>query len=76
MEFFWDVLFRLFLFFLLLLLLLFLVSLVFISDQNFSSSSKDTAATTDVVELIIRTVSVSLLLTLAIAYYSRDLPVQ
>ena len=54
----------------LLLLLLSLFSLVFISGQNFISSSKDVAASTAVVELIIRTI------TLTIVYYSRELPVQ
>ena len=56
--------------FLLLLLLLSLFSLVFISGQNFISSSKDVAASRAVVELIIRTV------TLTIVYYSRELAVQ
>ena len=46
----------------LLSLLLSLFSLVFISGQNFISSSKDVAASTAVVELIIRTI------TLTIAY--------
>ena len=60
----------------LLLLFLSLFSLVYISGQNFISSSKDAAGTTAVVELTIRTITVSFLLTLAIIYYSRELSVQ
>ena len=60
----------LFVFFSLLLLLLSLFSLVFISGQNFITSSKNVAASTAVVELIIRTI------TLTIVCYSRELPVQ
>ena len=58
------------------LLFLSLFSLLFISGKNFISSSKDAAATTAVVELIIRTGTVSLLLALAIVYYSQELPIQ
>ena len=54
----------------LLLLLLSLFSLVFISGQNFISSSTAVAASTAVVELIIRTIL------LTIVYYSRELPIQ
>ena len=50
--------------------------MVSISAQNFISSSKDAVTTTVAVELIIRTVSVSLLLTLTIVYYSREFSVQ
>ena len=60
----------------LLLLFLSLFSLVYISGQNFISGSKDAAGTTAVVELTIRTITVSFLLTLAIIYYSRELSVQ
>ena len=49
----------------LLLLLLSLCSLVFISGKSFISSSKDVAASTTVVELILRTI------TLAIVYFYR-----
>ena len=59
-----------------LLLLLSLFSLVFISSQNFFTSSKSAAASTAVVKLIIRKITVSLLLTLTIVCYSRELPVQ
>ena len=52
------------------LLLLSLFSLVFISSQNFITSSKDVASSTAVVELIIRTMA------LTIVYYSGELPVQ
>ena len=65
-----------FVFFSLLLLLLSLFSLVFISGQNFIFSSKDAAASTAVVELIIRKITVSLLLALTIVYCSLELPVQ
>ena len=63
-----------FVFFPLLLLLLSLFSLVFISAQNFIFSSKDAAASTAVVELIIRKITVSLLLALTIVYCSLELP--
>ena len=56
--------------FLFLFLLLSLFSLIFISGQNFISGSKDVATSTAVVELIIRTI------TLTIVYYSRELPAQ
>ena len=52
----------------LLLLLLSLFSLVSISGQNSVFSSKDPAATTTAVGLIIRTIIMLLLLTLKIAY--------
>ena len=54
--------------FFLLLLMLSLFCLVFISGQNFISSNKDVAASTAIVELIVRTT------TLTIVYYSRKLP--
>ena len=60
----------------LLLRFLSLFSLVYISGQNFISNSKDAAGTTAVVELTIRTITVSFLLTLAIIHYSRELSVQ
>ena len=66
MEFFSDVCFSL------LLLLMSLFSSVFISGQNFTSGSKDASATTAAAELIIRTITASLLLTLTIVYYSRN----
>ena len=50
--------------------------LVFISGQIFVSSSKDAATMTVIVELIIRAITVLLLLTLMIIYYSQELPVQ
>ena len=59
----------------LLLLLLPLFSLIFISGQNFISSSKDAAAATAVVEPIISAISVSLLLTLKIVHYPWEFPV-
>ena len=59
----------------LLLLLLSLFPLVSIFGRAFISSSKDVANTTAVVQLILKTISVSLLLTLKIAYYSRELPI-
>ena len=55
--------------FLLFWLLLSLFSLLFISGQNFISSSKDVAASAAVVELIVRKITVSLLLTLAVVCY-------
>ena len=54
---------------LLLLVLLSLFSLVFISGQNFISSSKDTIATTTVAKLILRALVVSLLLTLKVVIF-------
>ena len=60
----------------LLLLMLSLFILVFISGQIFVSSSKDAATMTVIVELIIRAITVLLLLTLMIIYYSQELPVQ
>ena len=71
MEFFWDVWFCL-----CFVAFTVIISLVFISGQNFIPTSKDVAATTAVVELIMRTVTVLMLLTLKIVYYSRNLPVQ
>ena len=59
---------------LLLLLLPLFFSLVLISGQSFTCTSNDAAAKTAAVELIIRRITVSLLLTLAIVYYSLDLP--
>ena len=56
----------------LLLLLLSFFSLVFISGQNFISSSQDGAASTAVVELIIRKITVSLLLTLTLYIIHRN----
>ena len=50
--------------------------LVFISGQIFVSSSKDAATMTVIVELNIRAITVLLLLTLMIIYYSQELPVQ
>ena len=50
-------------------LLLSLFSLLFISGQNFISSSKDAATSAAVVELIVTKIIVSLLLTLAIVCY-------
>ena len=68
MEFFGDVCFSFF--------FAVFVSFCLFSGKNFISSNKDAAATTAVVELIIRTGTVSLLLALAIVYYSRELPIQ
>ena len=71
----------LFLVFLFVVLLCFAVafilfSFVFIFGQNFSSNSKDTDVTTASVELNIRTIITSLLLTLEIVHYLRELTVQ
>ena len=79
MEFFWD--FFLFVFCLFVVLLCFAVafilfSFVFIFGQNFSSNSKDTDFTTAAVELNIRTIIASLLLTLEIVHYLWELTVQ
>ena len=49
---------------------------VSISGHNFVSSSKDTAATTAPVDLVIGTITVLLYLTLKIAYYLREISVQ
>lgn len=46
-----------------------LFSFVIIAGQNVICSSKDTAATKVAVELVIKTISMSLLLTLKIVYY-------
>ena len=53
-----------------------LFSFVFISGQNFSSRSKDTAVTTAAVELNMRTIIMLLLLTLKVLYYSWELSIQ
>ena len=53
-----------------------LFSFVFIFGQNFSSGSKGTDVTTAAVELNIRTIIASLLLTLEIVPYSREISVQ
>ena len=79
MEFFGD--FFLFVFCLFVVLLCFAVAFIFfgfafIFGQNFSFNSKDTDFTTAAVELNIRTIIASLLLTLEIVHYLWELTVQ
>ena len=75
--FFWDVCFCFCLCFCSVFSVAFILfSFVFIFGQNLSPNSKDTDVTTASVELNIRTIITSLLLTLEIVHYLRELTVQ
>ena len=76
-SFFWDVCFCFCLWFCSVFSVAFILfSFVFIFGQNLSPNSKDTDVTTASVELNIRTIITSLLLTLEIVHYLRELTVQ